>query len=73
MQACASAVDPGQSALLEAGCEAVQRWRFRPATYRGDPIDVYYTVTVNFPAAVRPIFHVASAEPGTGIPLPHWQ
>jgi TonB family protein len=27
---------------------AVSRWRFRPATYRGEPIDVYYTVTVNF-------------------------
>jgi TonB family protein len=27
---------------------AVSRWRFRPATYQGQPIDVYYTVTVNF-------------------------
>ncbi|HYK00925.1 MAG TPA: TonB family protein [Thermoanaerobaculia bacterium] len=27
---------------------AVSRWRFRPATYRGEEIDVYYTVTVNF-------------------------
>lgn len=27
---------------------AVSRWRFRAATYRGEPIDVYYTVTVNF-------------------------
>lgn len=27
---------------------AVSRWRFRPATYRGETIDVYYTVTVNF-------------------------
>jgi TonB family protein len=27
---------------------AVSRWRFRPATYRGEAIDVYYTVTVNF-------------------------
>jgi TonB family protein len=27
---------------------AVSRWTFRPATYRGEPIDVYYTVTVNF-------------------------
>jgi TonB family protein len=34
--------------LGEAAREAVQRWRFRPATYRGEPIDVYYTVTVNF-------------------------
>ncbi|MEA2162436.1 MAG: hypothetical protein QOK37_563 [Thermoanaerobaculia bacterium] len=34
--------------LGESAREAVSRWRFRPATYRGDPIDVYYTVTVNF-------------------------
>lgn len=34
--------------LGEAAREAVQQWRFRPATYRGEPIDVYYTVTVNF-------------------------
>lgn len=34
--------------LGDAAADAVRRWRFRPATYRGDPIDVYYTVTVNF-------------------------
>ncbi|HUP61556.1 MAG TPA: TonB family protein [Thermoanaerobaculia bacterium] len=34
--------------LGEAARHAVSRWRFRPATYRGEPIDVYYTVTVNF-------------------------
>lgn len=34
--------------LGDAAREAVSQWRFRPATYRGDPIDVYYTVTVNF-------------------------
>ena len=34
--------------LGESVRSAVTRWRFRPATYRGDPIDVYYTVTVNF-------------------------
>ena len=34
--------------LGEAARDAVRRWRFRPATYRGEPIDVYYTVTVNF-------------------------
>jgi TonB family protein len=34
--------------LGEAARQAVSQWRFRPATYRGDPIDVYYTVTVNF-------------------------
>lgn len=34
--------------LGEAAKDAVSQWRFRPATYRGEPIDVYYTVTVNF-------------------------
>jgi TonB family protein len=34
--------------LGDAAADAVRRWRFRPATYRGEPIDVYYTVTVNF-------------------------
>lgn len=34
--------------LGDAAREAVQQWRFHPATYRGEPIDVYYTVTVNF-------------------------
>ena len=34
--------------LGESAREAVEQWKFRPATYRGEPIDVYYTVTVNF-------------------------
>lgn len=34
--------------LGESARAAVSRWRFRPATYRGEAIDVYYTVTVNF-------------------------
>ena len=34
--------------LGEAALQAVSQWKFRPATYRGEPIDVYYTVTVNF-------------------------
>ena len=34
--------------LGESAREAVTQWRFRPATVHGEPIDVYYTVTVNF-------------------------
>ena len=34
--------------LGDAAANAVRRWRFRPATYQGEPIDVYYNVTVNF-------------------------
>lgn len=34
--------------LGEAAASAVRRWRFRPGTYQGEPIDVAYNVTVNF-------------------------
>jgi protein TonB len=34
--------------LGQAAKDAVEEWRFRPATINGEPIDVYYTVTVNF-------------------------
>jgi TonB family protein len=37
--------------LGDAARRAVRRWRFRPATYKGEKIDVYYTVTVNFKLA----------------------
>lgn len=34
--------------LGEAARHAVQQWSFRPATYQGRPIDVYYTVSFDF-------------------------
>lgn len=34
--------------LGDAARQAVRRWRFAPATYKGQQIDVYYTVTVNY-------------------------
>lgn len=34
--------------LGDAARQAVQEWRFRPATYQGQPIDVYYTVSFDF-------------------------
>jgi TonB family protein len=34
--------------LSEAAVEAVKQWRFRPATVRGNPIDVFFNLTVNF-------------------------
>lgn len=40
--------EPGRGMLGEAARRAVLEWRFKPATFRGEPIDVYYTVTVNF-------------------------
>lgn len=34
--------------LTEAAVEAVQQWRFEPATLRGRPVAVYYNLTVSF-------------------------
>ena len=34
--------------LGAAARDAVSQWRFLPATYKGEPIDVYYSVTVRF-------------------------
>ena len=34
--------------LGDAARNAVRQWRFLPATINGEPIDVYYTVTVRF-------------------------
>jgi len=39
--------------LGEAAREAVERWRFIPAKLDGQPIDVYYTVTVNYALTLR--------------------
>lgn len=34
--------------LTESAVEAVQQWRFEPATLNGQPVAVYYNLTVNF-------------------------
>ncbi len=34
--------------LTEASVEAIQQWKFKPATLRGKPVDVYYNLTVSF-------------------------
>jgi TonB family protein len=31
-----------------AAADAVKKWKFRPATLNGKPVDVYYNLTVNF-------------------------
>lgn len=40
--------------LNRAALEAVRRWVFRPATLEGQPVKVYYTLTVNFRIGERP-------------------
>ena len=34
--------------LDQAAAEAIQQWRFKPATLQGKPVKVYYMLTVNF-------------------------
>ncbi|MFY9821507.1 MAG: energy transducer TonB, partial [Thermoanaerobaculia bacterium] len=34
--------------LDKAAVEAVQKWKFKPATLEGRPVKVYYVLTVNF-------------------------
>jgi protein TonB len=34
--------------LDKAAEDAVKKWRFKPATLNGKPVDVYYNLTVNF-------------------------
>jgi TonB family protein len=36
------------SGLTEAAVDAVSSWRFKPATLEGEPVAVYYLVTVSF-------------------------
>jgi len=34
--------------LDKAALDAVERWKFKPATLQSKPVKVYYTLTVNF-------------------------
>ena len=34
--------------LSEQAVEAVKKWRFRPGTLNGEPVDVIFSLTVNF-------------------------
>ncbi len=34
--------------LHEEAVKAIQQWKFRPATLNGEPVAVYYNLTVNF-------------------------
>jgi periplasmic protein TonB len=34
--------------LDQAAVDAVQKWRFRPGTLNGQPVDVIFNLTVNF-------------------------
>jgi periplasmic protein TonB len=34
--------------LDQAAVEAVKRWKFKPGTLNGQPVDVIFNLTVNF-------------------------
>jgi TonB family protein len=34
--------------LDQAAADAVRRWKFRPGTLNGQPVDVIFNLTVNF-------------------------
>jgi protein TonB len=34
--------------LDQAAVDAVENWKFKPATLNGKPVDVFYNLTVNF-------------------------
>lgn len=39
---------PGGPLAAQVALEAMRGWRFKPATLAGEPVRVYYTLTVNF-------------------------
>jgi TonB family protein len=45
--------------LTESALDAVRIWAFRPATWKGKPVKVYYVLTVNF-----------KVQPGLAVSLP---
>ena len=47
----ARVIKPLPFGLSEAALEAVKKWKFRPGTLRGRPVEVIYNVTVTFPPA----------------------
>lgn len=42
--------------LEEAAVEAVRSWKFKPATLEGQPVPVYYVLTINFQLDKPPVF-----------------
>jgi TonB family protein len=41
-------VDKPNLGFEQAAVEAVRKWRYQPATLHGDPVDVYFTINVDF-------------------------
>ena len=39
---------PGDVGFAEAAIDAVRRWRYRPGSYHGRPVDVHFTIVVDF-------------------------
>jgi protein TonB len=41
-------MDPGTEELACAAVEAVQQWRYKPATRGGEPVSVWFHIVVKF-------------------------
>lgn len=41
-------MSPGAEEMAASAVDAVSAWRFEPATFDGKPVDVYFTITVQF-------------------------
>ena len=57
-----------QLGLSEQAVEAVKQWKFRPGTLNGQPVDVIFSLTVNFTlggdgASVKKVTPVTPAAP----------
>jgi TonB family protein len=39
---------PLPNGLDQAAMDAVRQWRFKPGTHNGEPVAVFYNLTVNF-------------------------
>lgn len=44
---------PGGPVMAFAALESLRSWRYKPATFEGRPVKVYYSLTVNFRAASK--------------------
>jgi len=51
----------------DAAIEAVKLWRYTPALYKGMPVDVYFTIAVNFDLSSH-ITHAKSGGAGPAFP-----
>ncbi|MDX2000684.1 MAG: energy transducer TonB [Thermoanaerobaculia bacterium] len=57
------------SGLDFAALESIRQWRFQPATLKGEPIAVYYVVTIQFKISEKSLGGSWLVSPTLGFPL----